>query len=131
MFPVALALMLIHQTPIVVPNEPLTISWNQSPTGAGSARFEGENGTWALNLAGGNFVLVAGDPQPSFVLNTPGGLIPSYGTQAPQAGSIPGFVVTAYTASPFHLEYTCADPRTSTIGWAPSANALVVTITGN
>ncbi len=65
---------------------------------------------------------------PSLTLNTPSGTIQTGMGQSPGAPSIPGFVLTASSASPFMLEFTCTNPRTAG-AWGGDGTPLVITIT--
>lgn len=141
--------------PIVIPQQQLHVTWNQSPNGPGGSLmgYQPERvGTLYRDSSGilrepplfdewtgihgqteDHLLLSNNAGRPALILNTRSGVIGTGIGQGPGAPSVPGFVLTASSATPFLLEFTCQDPRVSG-GWQrdPATNAhspLVIRIT--
>lgn len=124
--------------PVAIPQKQLHVSWNQSPSGAGGSllgygpeqivvmRFD----TWtAMHPQTEDYIqLQANAGQPSLLLNTRSGVIQTGVGQAPSRPDLPGFVLTASSATPFMLQFTCQDAVTAQ-GWRNNGAPLVITIT--
>jgi hypothetical protein len=148
MFAGLLALAMLFQAPPAMPlGVPLRVSWNQSPSGAGSARIaawqgcdidgnpdfaSATGGNWCIPFDEKNCIYVytdsAGSPQVS--VNTSSAVVGSdkHPIDSPVPG--PGFILTESTSAPFKMTWTASNPRTAglPLAWVGGGD-ITITLT--